>query len=287
MGRFGKVLLAYDGSDASVNALEQAAALVRAADGGELIIVVVMHLPEVGVEMISMNEARTALDEAGARMAGEAEARALKLGIKARSIVRMGTPYEEITGLAGEEGADVIVTGRRGMTRFERAMIGSVTSRVIGHSATDVLVIPRDGKILFDSLLAATDGSDYCDLVVRKAIDFGASYGAVSIAFVAAQDVNDEFMALAPDMVDKITQGYKAALEKAVKSAKDAGLEAMTVLKQGRPADVINEAALDTGANIVFIGTHGRSPLGRLFMGSVAERVIGISKVPVLVTKKR
>jgi len=287
MGKFGKILLAYDGSDASINALEQAASLVSAAEGAELIIVVVMYLPEVGVEMISMNEARTALEEAGARMADEAKARAVKFGVKARSVVRQGVPYEMITSLAEEEVADVIVTGRRGMTRFERAMIGSVTSRVIGHSITDVLVIPKDGKLLFDSVLAATDGSDHGELAVARAIDFCVSYGTESITFVTAMDENEEFMALAPEMVDRVAGSCVEALERALKSAKEVGLEAKTVLKQGRPADVINKAALETGANVVFLGTHGRSALVRLLMGSVTERVIGASRVPVLVTKKR
>jgi len=287
MGKFGKVLLAYDGSEASVNALDQAVVLVRAEEGAELIIVVVMHMPEAGVEMISMNDARAAVEEGGARMAGEAEARARKLGVEVSCVVRQGTPYEEITNLAEEVEADVIVTGRRGMTRFERAMIGSVTSRVIGHSSTDVLVIPGDGKILFDSVLAATDGSDYGELAVGKAIDFATSYGAASVTFVTALDENEEFTALAPEMVDRITDRYKEALERARESAKEAGLEASVVLKRGRSADVINISAREAGAKIVFVGTHGRSALGRLLMGSVTERVIGTSKVPVLVTKKR
>jgi nucleotide-binding universal stress UspA family protein len=56
-------------------------------------------------------------------------------------------------------------------------------------------------------------------------------------------------------------------------------------LKEGRPADQIVEAAKEWGADIIVIGSHGRSGVPRLVLGSVAEKVIHAATCPVLVVK--
>jgi len=53
----------------------------------------------------------------------------------------------------------------------------------------------------------------------------------------------------------------------------------------GKPADAIMEIAKDESADLVVVGSHGRTGLDRLLMGSVAERVIVLSSCAVLVVK--
>ena len=56
-----------------------------------------------------------------------------------------GEAYEQIVDVAKREDCTLIVMGRRGLHRVERMLMGSVTEKVIVHSARDVLVIPRTG----------------------------------------------------------------------------------------------------------------------------------------------
>lgn len=56
-------------------------------------------------------------------------------------------------------------------------------------------------------------------------------------------------------------------------------------LKEGKPADQIVEAASEWGADLIVIGSHGRSGVPRLFLGSVAEKVLHSATCPVLVVK--
>jgi nucleotide-binding universal stress UspA family protein len=57
------------------------------------------------------------------------------------------------------------------------------------------------------------------------------------------------------------------------------------LLREGEPAECINQVAMDKKVGMIIIGSHGRTGLKRLLMGSVAERVLGHAPCPVLVTK--
>jgi nucleotide-binding universal stress UspA family protein len=75
-------------------------------------------------------------------------------------------------------------------------------------------------------------------------------------------------------------------LEKMVTGARARGLKARTVLRNGVPHQEIVQLAADERADIVIMGTHGRSGLSRVLLGSVAERVIHFAPCPVLTVRK-
>jgi nucleotide-binding universal stress UspA family protein len=63
------------------------------------------------------------------------------------------------------------------------------------------------------------------------------------------------------------------------------GLRVGVTVRAGLPAEVIPAVAAETKSGLVAMSTHGRSGLGRLFLGSVAERVLRSVSVPVLLWK--
>ncbi len=65
------------------------------------------------------------------------------------------------------------------------------------------------------------------------------------------------------------------------------GIALDTMIPMGRPEEGIVKAADFKQASLIIVGSHGRTGLKRLLMGSVAERVIGHAKCPVLVVKKK
>ena len=70
-------------------------------------------------------------------------------------------------------------------------------------------------------------------------------------------------------------------------AASEQGIALDTMIPMGRPEEGIVKAADFKGASLIIVGSHGRTGLKRLLMGSVAERVIGDAKCPVLVVKKK
>ena len=63
------------------------------------------------------------------------------------------------------------------------------------------------------------------------------------------------------------------------------GLEATTAIREGSPIDVILHHARETGCGLIAMSTHGRSGIGRLVLGSVAESVLRATAVPILLWK--
>jgi nucleotide-binding universal stress UspA family protein len=61
--------------------------------------------------------------------------------------------------------------------------------------------------------------------------------------------------------------------------------DAQTVVREASPRPVIVSAALELDCQMIIMGTHGRSGLGHLLLGSVAEYVVRNSKVPVLTVR--
>jgi nucleotide-binding universal stress UspA family protein len=94
---------------------------------------------------------------------------------------------------------------------------------------------------------------------------------------------------LSPMVYDDLTRSMRAEgqkqLDKLVTKARTRGVRARSLLLEGVPADAINRAARAKRADVIVLGTHGRTGLARLFMGSVAERVVGGAPCPVLTVR--
>jgi nucleotide-binding universal stress UspA family protein len=65
----------------------------------------------------------------------------------------------------------------------------------------------------------------------------------------------------------------------------ETGMDMELLLEEGFPAGTILQVAADNGCDMIVMGTHGRSGVGRLLMGSVAEQVIRKATCPVLTIK--
>ena len=111
-----------------------------------------------------------------------------------------------------------------------------------------------------------------------------ASLVAVTLAVTPFADV--EF---GVGVMEKMADQMMHEAEKNAKSVKDAaqkeGVDVQAFIMTGRPADAIIETAKEKGADLIVVGSHGRTGLDRLLMGSVAERVIVLADSAVLVVK--
>lgn len=84
------------------------------------------------------------------------------------------------------------------------------------------------------------------------------------------------------DLEAEITQSMQDYL----KRVQDAGLEGEIAIVHGVPFDEIVQMAKAKNVNLIIMGSHGRTGLGRLFLGSVAEKVVRLAPCPVLVTRQ-
>ena len=95
--------------------------------------------------------------------------------------------------------------------------------------------------------------------------------------------------------VDKAIAGWKAktrqvaeeSLDDIGKTLESMGLKVKKVIKTGYPAREILQTEMDEGVSMIIIGSHGRTNLSEMLLGSVSEKVIRKGKNPVLVIKRK
>ncbi|WP_256403552.1 universal stress protein [Halorubrum salinum] len=140
---------------------------------------------------------------------------------------------------------------------------------------------------MYDAICCPTDGSRGSDAAVEHACELAA----LADARVHALFVVDESIAGAAEW-DMVVEREEARGERALAAVTDAGerrgVPVERHLRRGRPHEEILDAAGDYGVDLIVMGTEGRTGIGRfLSAGSVAERVVRHSEVPVLTVRRR
>jgi nucleotide-binding universal stress UspA family protein len=87
--------------------------------------------------------------------------------------------------------------------------------------------------------------------------------------------------------VDDLSRVARAELDSAVQRAKEQYPATDGVLACGEPWQEILETAKRAGADLIVMGTHGRRGLSRVFLGSVAEKVVRLAPMPVLIVSSK
>ena len=279
---FPKILVCTDGSPDSEGAITAALHLAKTTGSTVFLLEVLFFL--AGYELQSpdtlappvVNLELMQVQETAARERLETwKAEAAKEGVTLEPRVRTGSSaYEGILEEAGEIQPDLIIMGRHGYTGLTRLLMGSVTARVIGHSPFHVLVVPQGVPLSFERLLIASDGSPFSEAAWDEALTLAKTMGSALIGVAVA----------ASDRDIPTATGVVRNLEAA---AATQGITLDTMIPMGRPEEGIVKAAEFKQASLIIVGSHGRTGLKRLLMGSVAERVIGHAKCPVLVVKKK
>jgi nucleotide-binding universal stress UspA family protein len=283
MGKYRKILVAIDGSESSRNALLQA---FRFAVDEKCWITVTSVVPpyEGEIEILGVKDIKAALRKPCDEALGEAQMLAEKERVLMKTVCEEGEIHERIVDLADAENCDLIVMGRRGLRTVEHLLVGKVTARVIGHAQRDVLVVPNHTTVGWKTIVLATDGSKYSAAARDRAISFAQSYGG-RLKVLSVADVPPEFYAEAPEAVDDLVRKAKGFVAEVKKHAESAGVPVETFVGEAEAYKAINNLAQEQKADIIVLGSHGRTGLRRLLMGSVTEYVIGNATCPVLVVK--
>lgn len=277
MTNYRKVLVAFDGSEASRSALRTSFILATW-------IKVLAVVPDYNgdIDLTGVSEIKAITHGLGQKLLTEAMAIALEEKTPILTNLDQGEPYERIVHVAENEKCDLIAMGRKGKNGLERALMGHVTARVIGYTNKDVLVVPERGSDHLHEMLLATDGSPNTARAVSRALAIARQFKA-RLTLVSVVYANNEFLAHAPEILERLVQRSRADLEAIESRARAEGIDTRLVIRQGDPHVEITALAATIKADLIVLGSHGKKALSRLLMGSVAEQVIGSASSPVLV----
>src|SRR5271170_7775424 len=143
MGRrhsqFKKILIAYDGSAQADKATESALGLAQSLDARVLLFAVARPPePATMVELDAMlDDAREHFEEKFKKV----EQRAKDMEVEFETNIAVGHPVEQIVHRAEADRVDLIVLGRRGMSRFEKMIVGSTSEKVLRYAHCPVMVV--------------------------------------------------------------------------------------------------------------------------------------------------
>jgi nucleotide-binding universal stress UspA family protein len=241
-------------------------------------------------------------------------------GIPTEVVVCSAPVASTLLSTAASSGADVIVMCSHGFTGMTRWVMGSIAERVVHHALIPVLVLREDGPQLFDlqteskrhlRVLVPLDGSQRAKAALKPAISL--------LSLLAAPDQGELHlvMVVPPEMTEQAERGsrsalYKEALLRANASLQTAGDDCAqacahlptSVVKPTITKSLITETDVARGilsiaenqngrsgtspsgaSDLIAMATHGHSGPQHWAMGSIAQRVLHATKLPVLMVR--
>lgn len=310
---FKRILVPLDGSDLANRALPVAAHIARITSGSIILFGVATTPIESGPSLVpSRQEEETIQDDVGhvkAYLQEAANSPALAgLTVETHAVFDAIAPA--IIAATQTYQADIVVLCSHGYGGTKRWLLGSVSQKVARHCPVPALVLHADGAILSSDhplrVLVPVDGSKLSETVLEPALQFmadmsGAAQGELHLLRVInVPTTNGKFRSQAYiDFEADIraqekqeAQAYLAALVKRLQlsAPENVRITSSMVVDADIAATIIHAAeqheVIDSKSyNVIAMATHGRGGIQRWALGSITERVLGATRLPLLIVR--
>lgn len=294
---FPKILFPTDCS-AYANAVLACLPDLKAAGVGIVVLLSVIRSSDVPMPETFNREAlelwRFRLEEElnVARMALEGK------GLRVVTRVEYGSPVERILAVAEDERVDMIVMGAQGMTAAQELMIGSTTYEVVRRTRFPVLlekmeIVRELGHVqcsrvcehIFTRVLHATDFSD-CASEAFQIVKRLKAAGTTHVTVLHVQDERN-MRHRSAEQLAQFEREDTERLQKLCNSLCMFGLQAEPMLRHGIPFQETLRAADEIDANLIVLGSQGKSAVQEVLAGSTFENVVRLSRRAVLVIRPK
>jgi nucleotide-binding universal stress UspA family protein len=306
-----KILLAVDGSEPSLAAVEEAARTPW-PEGSTVRIVSVTDIPfptqqwAMPMQASSYEEWERIFEERSVENTAQAMARFGEIAgarTEATAKTLKGDPKIAILDEAERWGADLIIVGSHGYNALERLWLGSVSRAVASHAKCSVEVArrrkARDANGHAMRILLAVDGSEFSDAAVEEIANRpwppGSEVHLIS-TFHLPFDPGPEMWALPESDFFRLENEEReragAVINRAIARLRESGASRETPLILtseiivGHPAETIIDTAKKWGADLVALGSHGYRGFKRFLLGSVSYAVASHAPCSVEIVRK-
>ncbi|WP_038057835.1 universal stress protein [Thermodesulfobacterium hydrogeniphilum] len=283
MCKYKKFLIATDGSESSAHAVEEALKFAKETQAEVSVISVIPPVKGLSSSLSIFGHITELARKPYVKALEVAKDMAEDEDLSIKTVLEEGEPYEKIIETAKKEGCDVIILGRRGITAFEKILIGSTATRLINESPVDLLLVPRNSQISFKKILAATDLSEHGNRAVEKAGKLAKAYNG-DLAIISVIHLPPELIVGAEEIMNMLTEEIAKEITPIKEKIQKLGLEPQIFIEKGEPHIIITNKLKDIEATILTIGANQET--GKKFTGSIAQKIIANSNVPILVVKK-
>jgi len=308
---FQHILVPLDGSFRAEQALPVASRIARSTGGSVLLLQVVSPPIDYSgglamVPLVTEQVIESEIAEATGYLKTVA-ASPLLAGVFTRTEVMFGTPALHIIAAAEAYGVDLVVLCSRGRTGFTRWALGSVAHTLVHQSTVPILVlrqsetdsllsrvdtaqpfralVPLDGSPLAETALvpaayltsalaAPAQGTLHLAQVVKN-FQTTAEEGFVSELNEEALQRAVNYLAAVAERLQTTVKHLKLSITYAVEPGTDVASSLLSLAEHGG----------EGGCDLIAISTHGRGGLERWVMGSVTERLLNTTKLPMLIVR--
>lgn len=140
---------------------------------------------------------------------------------------------------------------------------------------------------MYDEILVPTDGSPASDAAIDHALDLAKRYDArIHALYVVDGAAYSTLEAGSEIVLEALESEGKEATERLSNRAADAGVDSVSTVTSGTAYRSIIDYSESNEIDVIVMGTHGRKGIDRYLLGSVTERVVRTSEVPVLTVRK-
>ena len=203
-------------------------------------------------------------------------------GVLCRGVVKPGPAEDAIVAMAAEQPSGMIAMATHGRSGLARLAYGSVAESVLRRTRVPVLLVrtaePNEpaAPLVVRRIVVPVDESLQALAVVPLVVELAkAAKAEVTIVHVLP---HDPAQAEAAGRAERVIEVSRARFE-------DEGLACECQIRSGDAAEEIIDAVRQKRADLLACSTHGRSGMARAVMGSVAEKLLRSSGVPMLVCR--
>lgn len=275
MNAIRNVLAATDLSDNALPALKAAAQLAELFNA-ELWVVHVVPPVDVAHERI-LGATRDAIEERAKAALSEVCRELKRPPVPANVILEQGDPVTKIQEACRRLNIDTLVAGTRGHGGDDKKSMGRVAERLAHTAASDVLLVRPDFKKTFKKICVAVDFSDPSLMALERAAELARAYGAGALTLCHVISIPDDYWhsGMSEKETVKRMRGFAkehiAELEAKVKLD---GLKISEAFAVGKPADELAGLTRGEGADLLVMGSHGRTLTASAMIGSVAAKTV-------------
>jgi nucleotide-binding universal stress UspA family protein len=271
-----RILVPLDGSERAEAILPQIRRQLSRTEAEIVLLTSVFSPPDFHLQLPGMlEEARAYLRRTADRLNAQ--------GLRCRTLVEAGPAASAILEVARREEISLVAMSTHGRTGLSRWAFGSVAEKVIRSSPQPVLVVrsfrerSRQQEVPFRNILVPVDGREASLSVLPAVLSLARPVDA-HVTLICVHEAS---------AFEGRWESADAPVAHARQAMIDACIPMTTEIRHGDPASEILKAADERSIDLIAMATHGRSGPSRWVLGSVTEKVLRASTVPIVVARRK
>ncbi len=276
-----KILWATDFSKASLNSLDYALYFQKHFNCKIIALHVIPELPPTMYDDVFIDKKDLEFNFMRIRNSAEKKLNSL---IKRKNIefdkifIKEGTVYKVIDEIATKEKVDMIFIGKKSHPLWEKLLIGSTTTRLIHHTKIPLYLVSKKRRnIEFSDILVPVDLEEIMDKEIKYAEVLARKFDSVVDVLHVMELYEYEFpFDVLSDIVGKVSKKLDLRLKDVKAKSK------YNIVRAISASEAIIEYARKNKSDMIVLATHSRTGISKFLFGSVSEKIVSSSVVPVL-----